>query len=68
MADDDAGREGDPYKLVIDDYINVQSGQASVDGPSAEVTLMCFGAFAVTNPSVCGHGIFYGATPVSISA
>ena len=68
MSDENDGHENDPYKLIIDDYINVQAGTADVNGPCSEVTLMLFGTFAVTNPSNCGHGLFYGATPVSISA
>ena len=68
MSDENNGPEADPYKLIIDDYINVQAGEADVNGPCSEVTLMLFGTFAVTNPSNCGHGLFYGANPVSISA
>lgn len=68
MSENDDGHAEDPYKLIVDDYINVQSGQASVDGPAAEVSLMCFGSFVVTNPSVCGVGLFYGANPVGLSA
>lgn len=68
MSDENNGHENDPYKLIIDDYINVQAGTADVNGPCSEVTLMLFGTFAVTNPSNCGHGLFYGANPVSISA
>ena len=68
MSDDNNGHEEDPYKLIIDDYINVQNGEADVNGPASEVTLMLFGTFAVTNPSNCGHGLFYGANPVSLSA
>ena len=68
MSDENDGHENDPYKLIIDDYINVQAGEADVNGPCSEVTLMLFGTFAVTNPSNCGHGLFYGANPVSISA
>ena len=68
MSDENNGHEADPYKLIIDDYINVQAGEADVNGPCSEVTLMLFGTFAVTNPSNCGHGLFYGANPVSLSA
>ena len=68
MSEDNNGHEDDPYKLIIDDYINVQAGEADVNGPCSEVTLMLFGTFAVTNPSNCGHGIFYGANPVSTAA
>jgi hypothetical protein len=67
MTDDNNGHEDANYKLLIDDFINVQSGTGSVDGPAADVTLMLFGSFVVTNPSVCGVGLFYGANPVSTS-
>lgn len=68
MSSNDEGHENDPYKLIIDDYINVASGEADVNGPCSEVTLMLFGTWAVTNPSNVGTGLFYDATPVSISA
>lgn len=68
MSEDSNGHENDPYKLIIDDYINVQSGTADVNGPASDVTLMLFGSIAVTNPSNVGTGLFYNATPVSISA
>lgn len=53
--------EGKPYGLLIDDYLTVQSGQATSDGPSVEVTLQMFGSFVVTNPSNCGVGLFWNA-------
>ena len=68
MSSNDEGHENDPYKLILDDYINVTSGEADVNGPCSEVTLMLFGTWAVTNPSNVGTGLFYDATPVSISA
>lgn len=55
------GREGDPYKLLIDDYISVQPGEATADGPAVEVTLQLFGSFVVTDPSVCGVAILPNA-------
>ena len=68
LSEDNNGHESDPYKLIIDDYINVQNGNASVDGPSSEVTLMLFGSVAITNPSNCGVGLFYDANVVEQSA
>lgn len=68
MSEDNNGHEEDPYKLIIDDYINVQAGTADINGPCTEVTLMLYGTFAIVNPSNCGHGLFYGANPVSLSA
>lgn len=53
--------EGKPYGLIIDDFLTVQSGTATSDGPSVEVTLNFFGSLAVTNPSVQGVGLFYNA-------
>ena len=48
--------EGDAtnYGLIIDDYLNVQPGDGSINGPDMQVTLQFFGSFAVTNPSTCG--------------
>lgn len=55
------GREGDPYKLLIDDYISVQPGEATADGPAVEVTMQIFGSYVVTDPSVCGVAILSNA-------
>lgn len=57
------GRENDPYKLIIDDYITTEPGTATSDGPAVRVTLQMFGSFVVTDPSVNGVGIFSDATP-----
>lgn len=62
MTMDGDGKEHDPYGLIIDDYLNVQPGSGSIDGPDTDVTLQFFGSFVVTNPSVCGVGVFNGAT------
>ncbi len=58
MTMDAEGKENSPYGLIIDDYLNVQPGSGSIDGPDTDVTLQFFGSFVVTNPSVCGVGIF----------
>ena len=58
MTMDGEGKDKEPYGLIIDDYLNVQPGSGSSDGPDMEVTIQCFGSFVVTNPSVCGVGIF----------
>lgn len=68
MADNDNGYENDPYKLVIDDMISITPGTATIDGPAMDVSLHVCGSFAVTNPSVCGVGLFYGAAVVGESA
>ena len=62
----DAGRENDAYKLLIDDIITTQPGQATTDGPSVEATLNFFGSLAVTNPSVNGVGIFADVTTATL--
>lgn len=62
MAMDGEGQENRPYGLIIDDYLNVQSGTGTVDGPATNVTLQCFGSFVVTNPSVCGVAELPGST------
>lgn len=51
-----------PYQLLVDDYLSIQPGQDSVDGPSSVVSLSFFGSIVVTNPSNCGVGVFDGAT------
>lgn len=61
MAMNDEGKSKDPYGLIIDDYLSIQSGTPSQDGPSTNVALQCFGSFVVQNPSVCGVGNFYNA-------
>ena len=53
--------EGKPYGLIIDDFLTVQSGTATSDGPSVEITLNFFGSLVVTNPSIQGVGLFYNA-------
>lgn len=58
MSADNEGHENTAYGLIIDDYLNVQPGSGSVDGPDMDVTLQFFGSFVVTNPSVCGVGLF----------
>ena len=62
MTMDGEGKEKEPYGLIIDDYLNVQPGSGSIDGPDTDVTLQFFGSFVVTNPSVCGVGIFKANT------
>jgi hypothetical protein len=41
------------FKLVIDDWINVQPGSGASDGPSMQVTLAMYGNFVVRNPASC---------------
>lgn len=67
LSEENNGKENNPYQLIIDDYINVQSGQADVNGPASDVTLMLFGTFAITNPSNCGVGLFKDASVVGVS-
>lgn len=61
MDADDKGQSNTPYGLIIDDYLNVQSGEGSIDGPATQVTLQLFGSYAVINPSVCAVGLFADA-------
>ena len=62
MTMDNEGKEKEPYALIIDDYLNVQPGSGSNDGPDVQVTLQFFGSFVVTNPSVCGVGVLKADT------
>ena len=55
------GKENDPYKLLVDDYITTEPGQATSDGPAVRVTMQLFGSFVVMDPSVNGVGIFADA-------
>lgn len=61
MEMDGEGKTNTPYGLIIDDYLNVQSGEATSNGPAMNITLQMFGSFVVTNPSCCGVGLFYQA-------
>jgi hypothetical protein len=54
------------YKLLIDDILTVEPGEATSDGPAVRATLNFFGSLAVTNPSVTGVGMFYTATPEKV--
>lgn len=63
---DNEGKEHDPYGLIIDDYLNIQPGQNTIDGPASQVTLQFFGSLAVINPSVCVVGEFDGSTDFAI--
>lgn len=65
MEMDGEGKTETPYGLIIDDYLNIQPGTSTINGPAMEVTLQMFGSFVVTNPSVCGVGRFYGATGIA---
>lgn len=58
MTMDNDGHAKDPAQLIIDDYINVSSGEGDANGPNVLVTLQLFASFVVTNPSVCGVGLF----------
>ena len=65
MEMDGEGHTETPYGLIIDDYLNIQPGQSSMNGPAMNVTLQMFGTFVVTNPSVCGVGKFHGANGIA---
>lgn len=62
----DKGKVNDPYKLLIDDFITTEPGQATSDGPAVRVTMQVFGSFVVIDPSVNGVGIFGDATAANI--
>lgn len=66
MAMDNEGKENDPYGLIIDDYLNIQPGQNTVDGPASQVALQFFGSFVITNPSVNGVGEFGDSTDYAV--
>lgn len=60
MSMDNAGKEDEAYKLIIDDYITVQPGIAGVDGPVTDVGIQYFGSFVVLNPVACGVALLNG--------
>lgn len=62
MTEEGADVENRPYQLLVDDYLSIQPGQDTADGPASVVSLSLFGSIAVTNPSVCGVGVFAGAS------
>lgn len=66
MDADNKGHEDDPFKLLIDDVLSVVPGEATSDGESVRASINFLGSLAVTNPSVCGVGLFYTATPENI--
>lgn len=68
MVMDGEGKDKTPFGLIIDDYLNVQSGTATVDGPSMNVTIQFFGSFVVENPSCCGVGEFANSTDFALTA
>ena len=61
MDMDNDGHANDPARLIIDDYINVQPGSGSDDGPDVLVTLQLYGSFVVLNPANCAVVKFYNA-------
>lgn len=61
-VDNDKGKEDAPYKLLIDDYISVQPGTPTVNGPTSVVATTLFASYAIFNTSVNGVGIFYNAS------
>ena len=52
------GHENDPFKLLIDDVLSVVPGEATSDGESVRASINFLGSLAITNPSVCGVGVF----------
>ena len=63
----DEGKENDPYGLIIDDYLNIQPGKNTSDGPATQVALQFFGSFVVTNPSVCAVFEFADSTDFALA-
>lgn len=59
--DNDKGHEKDPYALLIDDYLSVQQGTPTIDGPSTVVAMNIFATFALWNTSVNAVGYFSDA-------
>lgn len=68
MEDNDSDVANEPTRLLIDDMLSIKSGDDTMHGPSTRVSLMVYGNFVVYNPSVCGSGVFYNATPITTVA
>lgn len=66
MTAENDGKEDASYKLLIDDFLTVEPGQATSDGPAVRATMNVFGSLAIANPSACGVGVFYTAHPEDI--
>ena len=62
----DKGKENDPYKLLIDDFITTEPGTATSDGPAVRVTLQVYGSWVVLDPSVNAVGLFHNATAANV--
>jgi hypothetical protein len=48
-----------PRQLLISDYITLDQGKDSIDGPVSRITLNFAGAFVIKNPSNAGVGLLY---------
>ena len=57
---ENAGKENDPYKLVIEDYLTVEPGTMTSDGSAVRVVLNFFGSVVVLNPAHCGVALLDG--------
>lgn len=51
-----------PRQLLISDYITLDQGKDSIDGPVSRITLNFAGAFVIKNPSNAGVGLLYQDT------
>jgi len=65
-SENDKGKVNDPYKLLLEECITTEPGQATSDGPAVRVTLQLFGSFVVMDPSVNGVGIFSDANTATL--
>lgn len=68
MSSDNADVSNEPARLMIDDMLNIKPGDDTAFGPATRVSLMEYGNFVIYNPSVCGTGLFDGATPITVVA
>lgn len=65
MTEENNDVSNEPQRLLIDDMLSVKAGDDTMNGPSTRVSLMVYGNFVIYNPSVCGSGVFYNATPIT---
>lgn len=67
VLEDGADLANEPMKLLIDDFVNIKPAQSSTRGPTIQISLLFYGNLIITNPSICGTGLFYDSHVVSTS-
>ena len=66
LADGAKDAKDGPWGICIDDYLSIQSGASTWEGPAAIVAIQFFGNYVCLNPAHNGIGLFHNATPANI--